>query len=303
EGKAKLEDPGNYIPIGVSPVVPSGVTGEIKFKDDGTSLLITGKAKGLTPDVLYISLIYDIGSSAVGGEACEPTIFGGPDSILPTMFVGFWFVDEDGEGKLLARNIFDDDNPGTTTYVPLSKIGTISIRDSRVIGPFGPGSGPSAVVACGVVEVEDDEEEEDEEAGEADFNDRFAVETTGARGEVEWDAEQEGSFIVIDEIEVEGLMANHPYEIWVTVDFDPSLTATFGPFFSDEDGDLEIEELEVSVPGPGSYRLDVFLTHTHDTGDTSAVLLGLVGAIEPFTIRDILLACDPPVFVTLEADD
>ena len=31
-------------------------------------------------------------------------------------------------------------------------------------------------------------------------------------------------------------------------------------FVSDEDGDLEVEELEVGVQGPGSYRVDVFLT-------------------------------------------
>ncbi len=140
---------------------------------------------------------------------------------------------------------------------------------------------------------------------EADFNDRFAGQITGARGEIEFKDDQEGSFIEISEIEVEGLLADHPYEIWVTAGlapagFDPSLTQVFGPFFSDEDGELEVEELEVGPLAPGSYRIDVFLTHTHDDGVTGP-LAALV--IDPFTIRDILLACDPPVFVTLEADD
>lgn len=144
------------------------------------------------------------------------------------------------------------------------------------------------------------------QAEEADFNDRFASgqrPEAGARGVIEFDTDQEGSSIEISEIEVEGLLPNNDYEIWVTVDFDPSLTARFGPFFADEFGGLKVEELEVSVPGPGSYRLDVFLTHTHPTGATSALLLALIGAIEPFTVRDILLACDPPLFITLEADD
>ncbi len=138
---------------------------------------------------------------------------------------------------------------------------------------------------------------------ETDFNDRFAVETTGAGGEIRFDDDQEGSIVEIHKIEMEGLLANHPYEIWVTVDFDPSLTATFGPFMSDEDGELEVKDLEVSVPTPGLHRLDVFLTHDHDTGVVSPIvdLFGL--PIEPFTIRDTLLACEPALFITLEADD
>ena len=36
-------------------------------------------------------------------------------------------------------------------YVSLDRIGNVSIRDLSVMGPFGPGSGPAAVVACGKV--------------------------------------------------------------------------------------------------------------------------------------------------------
>ena len=138
---------------------------------------------------------------------------------------------------------------------------------------------------------------------ESDFNDRFAVETRGSRGEIEFKDDQEGSFIEIDEIEVEGLRPNHAYEIWVTVDFDPSLTATFGPFMSDEDGELEVEELEVGPLAPGSYRVDVFLTHPHTTTLGPLATAGPPFDIEPFTTRDILLACEPALFITLEADD
>ena len=161
EAESELDDPGN------NPGSPTGVTAEIEFEDDGTTLTMTGEAEGLTPGVPYASLIYDIGSSAVGDEACEPTIFGGPDSIITTMFIGLWVVDEDGEGELSAINIVDDET-GMRVYVSLDLIGTVSIRDLTVAGPFGPGSGPAAVVACGVVEAEDDEEDEveveDEEA-------------------------------------------------------------------------------------------------------------------------------------------
>ena len=164
EGEAELEDPGNYL------FGPSGVTGEIEFVDDGTTLTITGEAEGLDPTIPYASLIYDIGSSAVGDEACEPAFFAGPDSIITTMFIGIWTVDEDGEGELSAINIIDDDT-GLRVYVPLSKIGTVSIRDVTVPNPGPPffdGSGPAAVVACGVVEAEDLEEEEDEELFESE---------------------------------------------------------------------------------------------------------------------------------------
>ena len=147
---------------------------------------------------------------------------------------------------------------------------------------------------------------------EVDFNDRFAVQTTGARGEIEFDDDQEGSFIEISEIEVEDLLPDHAYEIWVTVS-DPATpfvlvipAQQFGPFVSDEDGELEVEELEVSVPGPGTYRVDVFLTHIHSTTCPSAgfgaFLCGLLGTVEDPT-RDILLACQPALIITLEADD
>ena len=69
-----------------------------------------------------------------------------------------------------------------------------------------------------------------------------------------------------------------------------------GSFDSGGNGKLKIRGLEVSVPGPGMYRVDVFLTHTHPNGDP-------LGGIEPFTTRDILLACQPALFITLEAED
>ncbi len=165
EGEAELEDPGNNADS------PTGVTAEIEFVDDGTTLTITGEAEGLTPGVPYASLIYDIFSSAEGDFACEPGLADddpSPFNIFATMFVGEWVVDEDGDGTLSAINIGPTFAPGPPVYVSLSKIGTISIRDGNVEGPFGLGTGPAAVVACGVVEAEDLEEEEDEELFESE---------------------------------------------------------------------------------------------------------------------------------------
>ena len=139
----------------------SGIEGEIELVDDGSTLTIHGEAEGLTPGVVYISLIYDVDSPATGPEACEPKIFNPllPGFILPTMFIGVWDVDDDGEGTLWATNIDDETTPDPfdRVYVPLSKIGTVSIRDTTVLGGFGP----LAVMACGEVEVDDDNDDDD----------------------------------------------------------------------------------------------------------------------------------------------
>ncbi len=114
---------------------PSGIAAEIKFTDDGSTLTIEGKAEGLDPDALYGSLIYDVKSKRSGARSCEPEIFdpADPNNILDTMFVGIWEVDADGKGTLAASNLQADPfgiNIGCEAgcYVPLSKIGTISVR-------------------------------------------------------------------------------------------------------------------------------------------------------------------------------
>ena len=124
------------------PIDESGITAKIKFVDDGTTLMVTGKAKGLDPAESYLSNIYDIGSFPSGPGACLPTIFNSqdPDFILPTMFLGFWEVDQDGNGKLLVTN-----TNGGADFVPLDKIGTVSIR--RFIAPGAPPE--TELVACG----------------------------------------------------------------------------------------------------------------------------------------------------------
>ena len=133
---------------------PTDIEANFWFDDDGSTLTITGEGEGFEPGHLYISLIYDVGSSDEGIFACEPTIFNPKDDnyILDTMFVGIWDVDDlDGTATLAEVNI-ENDLGGPRVHVPLSKIGTISVRG----GDEGPLGGPP-VILCGEVESDDDD--------------------------------------------------------------------------------------------------------------------------------------------------
>ena len=130
----------------LSPMNESGIRAKIEFVDDGTTLKIRGKATGMDPAETYLSNIYDLGSSPSGPGACVPSIFDpeDPDFILPTMFVGFWEVDKFGNGELNAVN-----TNGGADFVPLDKIGTMSVR-LFLAPPSEPGMPPETeLVACG----------------------------------------------------------------------------------------------------------------------------------------------------------
>lgn len=133
------------------PVNQSGVKGVITFVDDGNTLQIMGTARGLDPAGVYASLIYDSKSVPGGPLGCEPAIFDptDPGFLLPTMFVGFWSVDQAGVGILDETDIADDANPPNRVRVPLGKFKSVSIRDLNINGGFGP----TAIVACGEVAI------------------------------------------------------------------------------------------------------------------------------------------------------
>lgn len=145
--------------------------GTLTVVDDGEELTVTGEARGLDPEVVYVSLFYDKRSSVQGspasGEAannaaaCEPGLgedhpqfltgeqmeIGPGDSPGP---LAWWDVESDGTATLGPTS--------THEYVPVEEIGTVSIRDTRIAqvdldgdGEPEPGTGPEAVVACGVV--------------------------------------------------------------------------------------------------------------------------------------------------------
>jgi len=135
--------------------------GTLTVTDDGSdNLTVVGSARGLEQGVVYVSLFYDKRSS-VGGSpssanaalnagACEPGVGSDHPQFLTVgqMEIGpgsspgplaWWDVASDGTATLGPTS--------TQAYVPIKKIGTVSIRDVRVNGGFGA----EAVAACGVV--------------------------------------------------------------------------------------------------------------------------------------------------------
>ncbi len=133
---------------------PTHIRAKFKFVDDGTTLKVFGNARGMAPNATYASLVYDVGSVAGGPGACAPSIFNptDPNFILNTMFLGLWEVDAKGRGKLTALN-----TNGGFDFVPLSKIGNVSVR--RLLD--GTPGGPTVLEACGEVRTGGHDEPDD----------------------------------------------------------------------------------------------------------------------------------------------
>ncbi len=131
---------------------PTHITAGFKFVDNGTTLRVVGRARGMDPDETYVSLIYDVGSVAEGPTACAPSIFSpaDPNFILETMFLGLWEVDAKGRGKLSTLN-----TNGGFNFVPLSKIGNVSVR--RLLD--GTPDGQTVLEACGAVRTNGGDDE------------------------------------------------------------------------------------------------------------------------------------------------
>ncbi len=130
---------------------------------------------------------------------------------------------------------------------------------------------------------------------EFDMLDDFATETTGASG---FGIVKVRRSSVRVAVKAKGLLPHHAYELNVTIgpggSFPPSTFVTFGPLTSDNHGTVEFrEDLDlVGLFGPGTYRLDFFVTHDHSTG--TGDFLGLD--------RDPLLRCAPFTTVTVVAE-
>jgi hypothetical protein len=120
--------------------------------------------------------------------------------------------------------------------------------------------------------------------------DDFATETTGAGGSGSANI-QENSVQV--DVKAKDLLPNHEYELNITIDF--ASVATFGPVTSDKHGKVKFKgDLDlVALLGPGTYRLDFFVTHTTPT-IPDPVFPGLLD-------RDLLLRCAPFVAATVVA--
>ena len=112
---------------------PTNIEATFKFRDDGTTLRITGKATGLSPGKNYHSAIYGFGSSVEGVNSCKPAdpVGGSPGA----MFAGNWSA-VTPNGKATLSHVTDAD---------LDKIFTISVRS-------GLGGVPGSIVlVCGEV--------------------------------------------------------------------------------------------------------------------------------------------------------
>ncbi len=124
----------------------------------------------------------------------------------------------------------------------------------------------------------------------SDMNDRFAGETTGANGFGRVVLTQFGT-IEIDRVKVLRLLPNHTYELKVTTctpfPCAPAIVYTSGPVTTDKHGNFLIDDFSLGAFAPAIYRVDLFVTHTHEgEGGINPLLDGLL-------VRDPLLACQP----------
>jgi hypothetical protein len=122
------------------PIDRSGIKARMDFldtHDDDTGLIISGTATGLDPGKIYISLLHDNDSVPGGPRACEIS----RDTFdEEQMFIGRWEVNADGTGTMFSIQFHGG-------YIPLSDIGTVSIREFTI--PGRPDLAP--VVACGQI--------------------------------------------------------------------------------------------------------------------------------------------------------
>lgn len=165
----------------------SDIEGLLTITDDGAKVRVTGSAQGFDPDKNYISLFHGVGSTATGPRACEPVGIpsspGDPENALrrDQMHVGGWAIrslDMGGLRALAWPKLYEGStagkgysgeyelknappelegstpSDGVPDYVPLDRVGTVSIRTLSETDALGRvGFGPDAVVACGDVEV------------------------------------------------------------------------------------------------------------------------------------------------------
>jgi len=127
----------------------SGITADLMFIDNGSKLVVTGTAQGMDPTKKYISLIYDEASASSGLNACipaQPTRSPPPDSnglTFDQMQLGDWQPIGSRTRTLNAER-------RGVAYVPLSWIGTVSIRRHDQTGP----QAALPLMACGAVVIQ-----------------------------------------------------------------------------------------------------------------------------------------------------
>ena len=129
----------------------SGVKAFIGFRDEGTTLEVSGIATGLDPDLVYVSFVYNAGSVPKGPTACLPNSASPPLS-GSQMLLGYWLP----LGSDVRYLVSVKSGPN---YAPLSNIGTTSVRqDTMPDLPFPQTPTPARFVlkACGKVNIDKD---------------------------------------------------------------------------------------------------------------------------------------------------
>ena len=138
-----------------------------------------------------------------------------------------------------------------------------------------------------------------------DMNARFATETfePSAQGFVRTQLRQTGS-VEVFQVQARNLEPGHDYEVWVTVQltscgFDPNCidVVSSGTVTANDEGHVKFQNVGLGNLDAGTYRLDIFVTHNHETvpgaGGTGQFLTLLIG-------RDPLLACQPAPIVVVD---
>jgi hypothetical protein len=99
----------------------------------------------------------------------------------------------------------------------------------------------------------------------ADMNDRFATEKTGANGDARVVLTQEGG-IEIRRVKAKGLLPNHAYVLKVTVDLLGTPTVFSQTTTTNKNGVFQVHNFHLGNFAPGTYRVDIFVTHDHASG-------------------------------------
>jgi hypothetical protein len=100
----------------------------------------------------------------------------------------------------------------------------------------------------------------------ADMNDRFATEKTGANGDARVVLIQKGG-IEIRRVKAKGLLPNHDYVLKVTTDlFGTPTVFTSQTITTNKNGVFQIHNFHLGNLAPGTYRVDLFVTHDHASG-------------------------------------
>ncbi|MGI9105953.1 MAG: hypothetical protein ACR2G4_06875 [Pyrinomonadaceae bacterium] len=132
---------------------PSTVSAVVDVVDTKTALIVRGRAVGMVPDQVYVSLFYDINSFSTGPNACLPTP-GDTSLNFSQMVIGYWLPIGSSVRTLAAVKFGPDFSPVPLAYAPLNQIGTVSVRldtQPTMMIPAQPDPKRFQLRACGTM--------------------------------------------------------------------------------------------------------------------------------------------------------